>query len=944
MLLRLARPSGNMEVTSNRVKRSELYFLAKDRINEVLGRLSKEGLIRITKGEVEDNDQVEVAHEALVRNWPLLAGWLETERGAMRQRVRLTSAAEQWQENTKDDGGLIGGELLKQALAYDDLNELEMEFVKASKEAAERAKWEKKNAAEREQELEREKLLALEAKAEALQGRTLALQGKAEEQARSALRLRRYVFALILLTLLTSVAATAAILQSRRASASGRDAEIKAAEAKRQTTLAEESARIATWEKVTADQERARATENERLATIASEKAETESRKAKEEKARAERLLVEATAAKARAVKLADELAEKVKLEKERSDKLTAEQMRREEESRIESEKQANITNKRREAARYTKRRNYLAAIVEYEELLELYKETKDKRSEIDILIETARAYRSLGDEMKKNRSYAAQAEEYFKESDSAFMKAVALLDQEINIKKSEAGGDNTVVIDAYEDLARLYAEHSKADESAETYKAALKYQEASLTSDDVFSQILYEDVFQQLATLYKEGKEPRLRELEGIYKERVDKYLVLYKETVDPDLMLSLKELADFYLSQERFEEAERHYKQSLDIVQRYGNDGPVNYGYLLDSIYGLGETNYRKLNYVAAEGHFRSILDRMKATPEMYPYADEDISAKTKERLGDVLVDQKKLQVAAQFYADAVESYKELNWEEAKTKQADTLRKLAEVKFDLSNASSPERNALRRQAAEALSSAFVVNPALKENPDANLILFVRNLTRAGFAENTDAEIKKLYDGLMVVLVSPYEKSLAAHEQIILKSGQIAASKERAGYEEDFVQVERIYKEQADFSKLEDLYKRALKVREKLYGGIDQYQVYNTFRALGALYRDSKKFELAEGSYTQALEIIKRVFKTSNSYFLAESSKDLATVYAELKKFKEAETLYKQAIFIYEKLDLDKSPLMADTFKGYAKLLRLMGRETEAREKEREAEKIRAD
>jgi energy-coupling factor transporter ATP-binding protein EcfA2 len=158
ILLRLARPSGGLEVTSNRVRRETLYKTgeASDQVDRVLDKLVAAGLVRLTEGEMPGDDQVEVAHEALIRNWPLLVGWLVDERAALRERLRLTAAAEQWLAHGKDPGGLLGGSLLDAALRYMDLNEIEAQFVEASRLAVEEAQREKERAYERELQQTRE--------------------------------------------------------------------------------------------------------------------------------------------------------------------------------------------------------------------------------------------------------------------------------------------------------------------------------------------------------------------------------------------------------------------------------------------------------------------------------------------------------------------------------------------------------------------------------------------------------------------------------------------------------------------------------------------------------------------------------------------------------------------------------------------------------------------
>ncbi|MEI8165813.1 MAG: AAA family ATPase, partial [Chloroflexales bacterium] len=134
ILLRLVRPGEGLEITSNRVRRSELDRGGEDpgRVARVLAKLVDARLLRLTPGDTPDDTQVEVAHEALVRNWPTLVEWLEDERIALRQRQRLSAAAEQWQRVGHDPGALWQGRLLEEARQYDDLSAPEQTFVDAS--------------------------------------------------------------------------------------------------------------------------------------------------------------------------------------------------------------------------------------------------------------------------------------------------------------------------------------------------------------------------------------------------------------------------------------------------------------------------------------------------------------------------------------------------------------------------------------------------------------------------------------------------------------------------------------------------------------------------------------------------------------------------------------------------------------------------------------------
>jgi WD40 repeat protein len=141
IFMRMVRPrEKGLEVTSERIQRKTLYPTRGERkaIDQVLDKLVASRLVRLTKGDKRDDDQLEVAHEALVRNWDRLDEWVRSEREKIRSRIRLTSAAEQWKAVKRDRGALLRGVLLEEALHYEDLNALEREYVEASRIEVER--------------------------------------------------------------------------------------------------------------------------------------------------------------------------------------------------------------------------------------------------------------------------------------------------------------------------------------------------------------------------------------------------------------------------------------------------------------------------------------------------------------------------------------------------------------------------------------------------------------------------------------------------------------------------------------------------------------------------------------------------------------------------------------------------------------------------------------
>lgn len=96
-------------------------------------------------------DSVEVAHEALIREWPTLREWLDENREGLRIHRRLTEAALEWLALKEDPDGLYRGARLAEASEWAEkdphqLNPLERRFLSASQEAIEKAQREKEAA------------------------------------------------------------------------------------------------------------------------------------------------------------------------------------------------------------------------------------------------------------------------------------------------------------------------------------------------------------------------------------------------------------------------------------------------------------------------------------------------------------------------------------------------------------------------------------------------------------------------------------------------------------------------------------------------------------------------------------------------------------------------------------------------------------------------------
>ena len=130
ILLRLAGEDAGAGPVRRRVPLDELDA-DRDDVRAALDALTGGRLVLVDAGTAE------VAHEALLREWPRLRGWLEEDADGRRLHRRLTVAAREWDGGGRDPGDLYRGARLASTLDWSaehgaELNELERAFVEAS--------------------------------------------------------------------------------------------------------------------------------------------------------------------------------------------------------------------------------------------------------------------------------------------------------------------------------------------------------------------------------------------------------------------------------------------------------------------------------------------------------------------------------------------------------------------------------------------------------------------------------------------------------------------------------------------------------------------------------------------------------------------------------------------------------------------------------------------
>jgi hypothetical protein len=184
VFVQMVRPGEGTEDTRRLARRDELA----EADWPLVQQLASARLV-VTDQTADEQETVEVVHEALIRSWDRLNGWMNEDLRFRAWQERLRAALRQSQASQQDEGALLRGTPLAEAEGWlaereDQLSQAEQAFIRAGmilreREAAERE-------AQRQRELETAQKLAEEAEA-----RRQAETQRAEAQAQSAKRLRR---------------------------------------------------------------------------------------------------------------------------------------------------------------------------------------------------------------------------------------------------------------------------------------------------------------------------------------------------------------------------------------------------------------------------------------------------------------------------------------------------------------------------------------------------------------------------------------------------------------------------------------------------------------------------------------------------------------------------------------------------------------------------------
>lgn len=126
MFMRLVTPGEGAEDTRRRVLHAELLSLtdSTDLMEEIIDQFSAYRLLSLDHDPETRQPTVEVAHEAILREWERLRQWLNESREDIRLQNQIAALVTEWEGANKDASYLLHGTRLEQLEAWKETTEI----------------------------------------------------------------------------------------------------------------------------------------------------------------------------------------------------------------------------------------------------------------------------------------------------------------------------------------------------------------------------------------------------------------------------------------------------------------------------------------------------------------------------------------------------------------------------------------------------------------------------------------------------------------------------------------------------------------------------------------------------------------------------------------------------------------------------------------------------
>lgn len=496
---------------------------------------------------------VDISHESLIRNWQRLKEWVNEEAQSARYYRRLAETAVLHREGSE---GLMQDPALqiifdwyqqaKPSAAWAERYHPEFNQAVAYLDQSVRAR----DAAVAERERQRNAELERE-RHEREQAERFA-----EQQRQAAQRLRRFTFALVLISLFALVAAGVSVLFFINAKENARIAQSLAEEAKA-SYVGEQKARrdseahrqAAEVAQAKAEAEREHAQDEQKKAEAATERADAAARLAASREAEARRATAEQKAAAERE-RQAAEAAGKARDEAQRSA------------ARLQ------LDSLSRNGLDSFQRGNYSGALYEFEMTNQMIDQAQTQQDpnltklQAWVLANVGASKRRLG---KLN-------------------EAVDAYNRSLAIHEKVSGERSAEMFDALHGLGHTYLEAGNPTKAEEYYTRAVNY---LVANPDLIDQIYETANLEMIARLYRDIG--RYSEAEPYFKR------VLANREAQGGELDTLKEMAQFYALQNNYAQAESYLMRAIDLQEkalfRISEERQLGLSELAETYSNLGE-----------------------------------------------------------------------------------------------------------------------------------------------------------------------------------------------------------------------------------------------------------------------------------------------------------------------------------------------------------------
>lgn len=141
LVIQLVQPGLGENIYRRRVARRVLHkdLGRPSQVDFLITQLANEGLLRVTPGLTEADDQIEVTHETIFENSSLLKGWVSQDRQLRSDRVLFEETVLQWDKNPAPSL-LLPESRLQEVKKFERLSEAERRFITANERVLTRGK------------------------------------------------------------------------------------------------------------------------------------------------------------------------------------------------------------------------------------------------------------------------------------------------------------------------------------------------------------------------------------------------------------------------------------------------------------------------------------------------------------------------------------------------------------------------------------------------------------------------------------------------------------------------------------------------------------------------------------------------------------------------------------------------------------------------------------